>query len=202
MTPLKEFTSTIVLLFFIFASELNAQTINEKSLPQKLIEAAQAQIGITLYYDPSYQKIDYPNGDVPKDRGVCTDVVIRAFRSLNFDLQQLVHEDMSKNFAAYPTNWGLKRTDSNIDHRRVPNLQTFFTRKGKSLKVSSKSEDYIAGDIVTWNLPSGVPHVGIVSNKKVEPNSPRMIIHNIGSGTQIEDILFKYQITGHYRYFK
>jgi uncharacterized protein YijF (DUF1287 family) len=164
-----------------------------------LVEAARKQIGVTVVYDSGYRRLPYPNGDVPQDRGVCTDVLVRAYRQLGVDLQVRVHEDMSAAWRAYPKNWGLRRPDSNIDHRRVPNLGTFFTRKGKSLPVSRNPKDYAAGDLVTWRLPSGVPHIGIVSDRKTAAGVP-LVIHNIGRGTQEEDSLFVFTLTGHYRY--
>jgi len=164
-----------------------------------LVEAARKQIGVTIQYDSGYRRIPYPNGDVPQDRGVCTDVLVRAYRQLGVDLQVRVHEDMSAAFRAYPKNWGLSRPDSNIDHRRVPNLGTFFTRKGRALAVTRAGNDYAPGDVVTWRLPSGVPHIGIVSDRKTAAGVP-LVIHNIGEGTQEEDSLFLYTLTGHYRY--
>jgi uncharacterized protein YijF (DUF1287 family) len=149
-------------------------------------------------YDPSYFKITYPYGDVPANKGVCTDMVIRAYRQLGIDLQKEVHEDMRANFAVYPQNWGLKTTDKNIDHRRVPNLMTFFSRKGVSLPKSTAGSDYKAGDIVAWNLGRGLTHIGIVV---MTPNSNKpMVVHNIGNGQELSDCLFSWQIIGHYRY--
>jgi uncharacterized protein YijF (DUF1287 family) len=139
-------------------------------------------------------------GDVPDNVGVCTDVVIRSYRGVGIDLQQRVHEDMKANFSRYPQNWGLSRPDSNIDHRRVPNLQTFFKRKGRVLPVSSEADDYQAGDIVTWWLPGNLPHIGIVSDSYVPGTQRPLIIHNIGRGPKEEDILFVYEISGHFRY--
>lgn len=166
----------------------------------RLPALARQQIGVTVEYDPDYVSLKYPGGDVPIERGVCTDVVIRAMRGLNFDLQKEVHEDMKKNFSAYPSrkNWGLKRTDRNIDHRRVPNLQTFFKRKGWSLAITDDPADYLPGDIVTCLLGNSLPHIMIVSDRKNEDGVP-LIIHNIGAGTQEEDDLFTFKITGHYR---
>jgi uncharacterized protein len=164
-----------------------------------LVEAARKQIGVTVLYDSGYRRIPYPNGDVPQERGVCTDVLVRAYRQLGVDLQVRVHEDMSAAWRAYPKNWGLTRPDSNIDHRRVPNLGTFFKRKGKSLPVTANAKDYAPGDLVTWRLPSGVPHIGIVSDRKTASGVP-LVIHNIGQGTREEDALFHFTITGHYRY--
>ena len=167
-----------------------------------LVQAALERTTKDITYDGGYRVIDYPNGDVPSNIGVCTDVVIRSYRSLGIDLQVLVHEDMSRNFSAYPSKriWGMSRTDTNIDHRRVPNLAKFFERNGQKLQVSSKASDYKAGDIVTWSLAGNLPHIGIVSDK-ISPNSGNpLIVHNIGSGPKLEDMLFSAKITGHYRF--
>lgn len=153
-----------------------------------------------VIYDPSYYSIPYPNGDVPAGKGVCTDVVIRAYRKMGIDLQKLVHEDMKANFNLYPKNWGLKSTDKNIDHRRVPNLMVFFSRKGTSLSLSKNPEDYQPGDIVCWNLGGGITHIGIVANHKSRDGKRWQIIHNIGGGQVMEDVLFNYTLIGHYRY--
>lgn len=166
----------------------------------KLAVAAREQIGVTTNYDPAYVSLTYPGGDIPKEKGVCTDVVIRALREMDFDLQKLVHEDMKKNFSRYPKNWGLSRPDKNIDHRRVPNLQTFFKRRGISLEVTKNKDDYLPGDLVTCTVAGKLPHIMIVSEKK--KNGVPMIIHNIGGGTQEEARLFEFPITGHYRWFK
>ncbi|MBN6065924.1 DUF1287 domain-containing protein [Aggregatibacter actinomycetemcomitans] len=166
--------------------------------PQQLVNDARGQINVTTGYDPAYRKLAFPMGDVPIHTGVCTDVIVRAYRHQQIDLQQLVHKDMKKAWNAYPKRWGNKTTDTNIDHRRVPNLETFFSRHGKSLSLTNVA-DFQAGDIVTWRLPRNLPHIGIVSDKKTADGTP-LIIHNIGNGTQEEDILFKYQIVGHYRY--
>lgn len=169
---------------------------------RKTLESAKEQMRLTKNYTQEYFVIPYPNGDVPIETGACTDVVIRAFRNAGIDLQKEVHEDMKENFAAYPKKWGLSEPDTNIDHRRVLNLQTFFTRKGKSLPVSSRKEDYKPGDVVTWDLTGdGVTHIGIVSNLWSRKNKRYYIIHNIGGGTRAEDRLFEWKITGHYRYF-
>lgn len=166
----------------------------EKSSPP-LVQSARNQIGKTVRYDPAYTALAYPMGDVPLEKGVCTDVVIRALREQNMDLQQLVHEDMKRHFSAYPNRWGLKRPDTNIDHRRVPNLITFFTRQGWAVKGQG---DFQAGDIVTWELNGNrLPHIGIVSDKKI--GDTPLIIHNIGAGTQEEDVLHKHKMTGHFR---
>jgi uncharacterized protein len=176
------------------------------TIPEKVCAAAIERTTHTVIYNPLYQKIDYPNGDVSMLFGVCTDVVIRAYRkALGIDLQQLVHEDMKANFGKYPSKrlWGLTRTDTNIDHRRVPNLRVFFERQGASLPISEKAEDYKPGDLVTWELnPTGrsTPHIGIVVNNRSQCGKRPLIVHNIGSGPQTEDVLFKYKITGHYRW--
>lgn len=151
-------------------------------------------------YDPSYFSIPYPNGDIPADRGVCTDVVIRAFRKTGIDLQKEVHEDMTANFSVYPKIWGLSKPDSNIDHRRVPNLLVFFSRFGKSLPLSQDADDYLPGDIVTWNLGNGTGHIGLIVNRKSNDGSRPLVVHNIGAGQVLADCLFEYAITGHFRY--
>lgn len=167
---------------------------------QKMIAGAKRQVGVTRAYDSTYRRIPYPNGDVPREVGVCTDVVIRAYRDAGADLQKLVHEDMQSAFSAYPKNWGLRGTDTNIDHRRVPNLATFFRRKGKALAVTRRGGDYRPGDVITWRLSSGVPHIGVVSDVPVRGTDRYLVVHNIGAGAQIEDVLFAYALSGHYRY--
>ena len=164
-----------------------------------LVTAARKQIGVTVSYDPAYVRLPYPGGDVPESRGVCTDVVIRALRTQRIDLQQRVHEDMRAHFAKYPQKWGLRGPDSNIDHRRVPNLQTWFERQGWSLPITSRAADYRAGDLVTWMLPGNLPHIGIVSDRKTMLGGTPLVVHNIGRGTREEDILFDHKVTGHYR---
>lgn len=167
------------------------------STPPRVI-AARRQIGVTTIYDPAYVRLPYPNGDVPQDRGVCTDVVIRALRTEGLDLQRSVHEDMRANFAKYPQKWGLRGPDRNIDHRRVPNLQIWFARQGWSRTPTRNARDYRAGDLVTWMLPGNLPHIGIVGDRTSIGGTP-LIVHNIGRGTREENILFAYPITGHYR---
>jgi uncharacterized protein YijF (DUF1287 family) len=167
---------------------------------QRLVEAAREQTRHPVAYDGSYERIAYPMGDVAPGRGVCTDVVIRAYRALDVDLQQLVHEDMKANFALYPQNWGLTRPDSNIDHRRVPNLQTYFRRFGESLPVPVAVEDYRPGDLVTWILPGNLPHIGLISTRRSADGKRPLIIHNIGAGPQEEDALDVAPVTGHYRF--
>lgn len=165
----------------------------------EVVHAARWQIGKTTSYDPSYQRLSYPNGDIPMQKGVCTDVVIRALRqSLGKDLQQLVHEDMKKHFSTYPKIWGLNRTDRNIDHRRVPNLRTYFKRRGWSLAVTRNPAVYQPGDLVTCTVAGRLPHIMIVSNRKNARGVP-LVIHNIGAGVVEEDCLFTYPLTGHYR---
>ena len=169
---------------------------------KKMLESAVEQTTLTKSYDPSYTVLKYPMGDVPIEKGVCTDVIVRAMRNANLDLQKEVHEDMAANFKVYPKKWGLKKADSNIDHRRVPNLQTYFTRKGKSLAITDKGVDYKPGDFVTWDLDGkGLAHIGIVSNVYNETTKRYSIIHNIGGGAELEDRIFEWKITGHYRYF-
>jgi hypothetical protein len=163
-----------------------------------LVTAAREQVGVTLSYDPAYRRLSYPNGDVPLNTGVCTDVVIRALRQQGLDLQQAVHQDMRANFRLYPKNWGLSRPDSNIDHRRVPNLMTWFKRQGWALPLGQDAERYRPGDIVTWDLGGGLTHIGIISDRQAGSGVP-LVLHNIGRGTQEEDILFRFKITGHYR---
>ena len=166
-----------------------------------LVAAARTQVGVMLFYDPSYRQIAYPMGDVPMERGVCSDVVIRAFRAVSVDLQQELHRDMKRHFAAYPKTWGLAKPDSNIDHRRVPNLATWFTRQGYALAVSEDAASYQPGDIVTWVLDGGQPHIGIVSDRRSEDGARPLVIHNIGWGAREDDALFEYRITGHFRAF-
>jgi hypothetical protein len=146
-------------------------------------------------------KIAYPGGDVPIETGVCSDVIVRAFRKAGLDLQQKVHEDMKAAWLEYPTRWNLNRPDPNIDHRRVLNLMKYLERKGKSLPTSNNRDDYLPGDIVTWDLGNGVEHIGVVSNVWSEPEKRCLIVHNIGAGARLEDVLFSWTVTGHYRYF-
>ncbi|APU11775.1 DUF1287 domain-containing protein [Cellulophaga lytica] len=165
-----------------------------------LVKAALELTKDKVTYDPSYFSIDYPNGDVPSNKGVCTDVVIRAYRKIGVDLQKNVHLDMKANFNKYPKLWGLKTTDRNIDHRRVPNLMTYFKRKGEEKLISKKAEDYVAGDIVCWNLGGAITHIGIVVDKKSKDGKRNLIVHNIGGGQVLQDCLFSFKIIGHYRY--
>jgi len=173
---------------------------SQKSFADKLSDAAIQLTFQTVEYDPSYYCIPYPNGDVPANKGVCTDVVIRAYRLLGIDLQKLVHEDMTLNFSKYPKIWGLSQPDRNIDHRRVPNLMTFFTRKGQVKTISDNPKDYLPGDIVCWELATGVLHIGIVVNKRSGDGKRFLVVHNIGWGQVMEDCLFDYKIIGHYTF--
>ena len=187
----------------VFVSLLTLAQLTQAAAPisngNKLAHDAKKQIGITTSYDPAYRKLDFPRGDVPIETGVCTDVIVRAYRLQNIDLQQLVNHDMKSNWSAYPKTWGLKSTDKNIDHRRVPNLEVFFARHAKTLSTTDKAS-FQAGDVVTWRLPNGnLPHTGIVSDKVAADGTP-LIIHNIGRGTQEENILFAYPILKHFRY--
>lgn len=169
---------------------------------RRLLESANEQTQVTRNYSQQYYVIPYPMGDVPAETGACTDVVVRAFRRAGIDLQREVHEDMRRDFAAYPQKWGLARPDPNIDHRRVPNLQTFLARRGKSLPVSLQAANYQPGDIVTWDIDGkGMTHIGLVSNVFDREKNRYLIIHNMCCGTRLEDRLFEWNITGHYRYF-
>ncbi len=163
-----------------------------------VVAGAERQVGVTVVYDGSYRRLAYPGGDVPPERGVCTDVVVRAFRNAGIDLQVLVHEDLKRSPAAYPRSWGMRGPDRNIDHRRVPNLATFFARHGTVLPLSRDGSDYRPGEVVVWRLPSGLPHIGLVS-ARVERGRP-LVLHNIGTGTVFEDVLFTWAMTGRYRY--
>ncbi len=189
--------------FFTILLFLNITvTYSQTTFYQKLADSALTLTNDQVIYDPAYFSIDYPNGDVPARKGVCTDVVIRAYRKLGIDLQKEVHEDMKANFDQYPKNWGLSNTDRNIDHRRVPNLMTFFSRHGQEKPISDKPAGYQPGDIVSWNLRGGITHIGIVSNKKSIDGKRFLIVHNIGAGQVAEDILFDYKIIGHHQYKK
>ena len=167
---------------------------------QRLVDAAIERTRHTVVYDGSYRSIDYPNGDVPLSVGVCTDLIIRAYRAVGVDLQVDTHEEMAAHFDAFPKRWGLTRPDRNIDHRRVPNLQTLFSRRGTSLSVTGLAADYRPGDLVTWTLPGGLPHIGLVTDRRSEDGERPLVAHNIGAGPELEDVLFAYPISGHYRY--
>jgi uncharacterized protein len=185
-----------------------AQTRQASGNPQqefldKLVAAAMERTNHSVKYVSAYVHLDYPGGDVPADTGVCSDEIIRAYRAVGVDLQKEVHEDMVKNWSEYPpkAKWHQAHPDSNIDHRRVPNLMVFFSRKGGSLPISMRAEDYSPGDIVTWDLGGNVPHIGILVNMKSAESGRFLIVHNIGEGPKMEDVLFSWKITGHYRYF-
>jgi uncharacterized protein YijF (DUF1287 family) len=208
-----------LLLLFNFACQTNSPSGTRENVPvssvekpslneiqsaeiKNLLASALEQTKVTNSYDPAYVVLPYPNGDVPMETGVCTDVVIRAFRKAGIDLQKEVHEDMQANFAVYPKRWGLSKPDPNIDHRRVPNLQTFFTSRGKALEIKQNADDYKPGDVVSWDLDGkGMTHIGLVSNLWNEASRRYLIIHNIGGGARVEDVLFNWKVTGHYRYF-
>jgi len=180
-----------------------AKPLPPNASPQlkQFIDAAIEQTNVTTGYDPAYVKIDYPNGDVSGDTGVCSDVVVRAFRKVGIDLQKEVHEDMTRAWSEYPRKWGARGTDTNIDHRRVLNLTTWFDRQGKSVPVTNDRADYLPGDLMAWELSDGVEHIGIVTNLLSEPDKHYLIVHNIGAGARMEDVLLAWKIIGHYRYF-
>lgn len=188
----------VALITATIAAALAAQP--RRDVTRLVVDAAMEQTRHAVTYDPAYTRIPYPGGDVAANRGVCTDVVIRAYRAAGIDLQKEVHEDMRRAFAAYPRIWGLSKPDTNIDHRRVPNLMTFFRRKGAALPVSRDPSAYRPGDLVTWTLTSGVPHIGIVVDAKSSDGRRHLIVHNIGAGPQLEDVLFAWNVTGHFRF--
>jgi uncharacterized protein YijF (DUF1287 family) len=189
----------VILTFFnLSVAEGGAQA----NFFDRLADSAYTLTKQQVVYDPQYFVLKYPNGDVPANKGVCTDVVIRTYRKLGIDLQKEVHQDMSTHFNAYPKSWGLSRPDKNIDHRRVPNLMTYFKRQGSSIAISTVVSDYFPGDIVCWNLGGAVTHIGIVSQFKTSDGLRPLIIHNIGAGQVLEDCLFSFRIIGHYRFRK
>jgi uncharacterized protein len=186
----------------VLAGQSPLLTSSRHEFLQRLVNAAIERTTHAVGYDPAYVRIPYPGGDVPADTGVCTDEIVRSYRAVGVDLQKGVHEDMVQNYSAYPRKWkwGLGKPDSNIDHRRVPNLMVFFQRKGESLPITSRAEDYNPGDLVTYDLGGGVPHIGIVVDRK-GGGARYMVVHNIGQGPRMEDVLFHWKITGHYRYY-
>lgn len=188
-----QLSKLISILFLLFYS-------SNTNFYEKLARAAEELTQDKVTYNGQYFSIDYPMGDVPAQYGVCTDVVVRAYRKVGIDLQQLVHEDMKSHFNKYPQLWGLSKTDTNIDHRRVPNLRRFFERKGQSLSTSEDAKIYQPGDVISWVLPNNLTHIGIVSNSLNRSGDRYLMVHNIGSGQVLEDCLFAYKITGHYRY--
>ncbi len=191
---MKKALFVISILYFNLG--IAQSVVQELTLSDSALELTKQKVT----YDPSYFSIDYPNGDVPSDKGVCTDVVIRAYRKMGFDLQKEVHEDMKSHFNLYPKIWGLKTTDKNIDHRRVPNLMTYFNRQGAEKPITNNPKDYIPGDVVCWNLGGAITHIGIVVDKKSNDGKRYLIVHNIGSGQVLEDCLFDFKIIGHYRW--
>lgn len=194
----------IFLLFTLPAiSQSSPQAGSEQSMRLGvLLRNCHEQTETTTGYDPSYVRLAYPMGDVPPETGVCADVIIRAFRAVGLDLQVKIHEDMAAHFDAYPKAWGLKRTDKNIDHRRVLNLMKWFERQKKSVPITANGPDYLPGDVVAWRLDNGLPHIGIVSDASSSVRGKPLVIHNIGAGAKQEDVLFSWKIIGHYRFFK
>lgn len=200
MTRRRDVTAQVMALLVSLLATSLAFAQQPVSFASRLSDAAIDRTRHEIRYTGSYVRIPYPGGDVPAGTGVCTDVVIRAYRALGIDLQKEVHEDMKAAFDAYPKIWGLTRPDSNIDHRRVPNLARFFERKGERLAASSDPAGYEAGDLVTWDLGRGVPHIGIVVDRRSADGRRPLIVHNIGAGPKLEDVLFGWKITGHFRY--
>ena len=176
--------------------------ISQNTFTEKLSIAAIELTKQKVDYDPAYFTITYPNGDVPSNKGVCTDVVIRAYRKLGIDLQKEVHEDMKLNFSKYPKNWNLKKPNTNIDHRRVPNLMVYFSRKATVKSITKNGNDYLPGDIVCWNLGGAITHIGLVVNKKSDDSTHYLVVHNIGAGQVLADCLFDFKIIGHYSFQK
>lgn len=210
---LRIYTPLLILIVFLSCKKSETPLVTQNSsdvtvienpttFEEKLSNAALSIIDASIAYTPDYISIKYPNGDVPATTGVCSDVVIRAYRRLGIDLQKEVHEDMKANFSKYPTKWGLKKTDTNIDHRRVPNLEVFFTRKGEKLTVSENPNDYKTGELVTWMIGDKLPHIGIITHKKSADGKRPLIVHNVGGGQVLEDCLFNYTIVGHFKYMK
>ena len=193
---------TKTLLNILIFISIPSVSFGQVSFYDRLADSTLTLTKQIVSYDPMYFQLDYPNGDVPQDKGVCTDVVIRAYRKFGIDLQKEVHEDMKSNFSKYPKKWGLSRPDKNIDHRRVPNLMTFFTRHGTTKPITTNPKDFLPGDIVCWNLGGAVTHIGIVVKKKSADGQRYLIVHNIGGGQILEDCLFNFKIIGHYRYEK
>lgn len=187
---------TVATLF----SGVATQPAHADAFTDALVAAAMERLEHEVTYDGRYRSLDYPGGDVPDDVGVCTDLVVRAYRAVGIDLQVQVHEDMAANFSEYPDHWGLTRPDRNIDHRRVPNLQVFFENRGSALPANPDSSEYVPGDLVTWMLPRNLPHIGIVVARRSADGLRPLIVHNIGRGPEIEDVLLTFPITGHYRY--
>jgi uncharacterized protein YijF (DUF1287 family) len=183
------------------ASTVQPLPANTSPQLKQLVEAAIEQSQVTTGYDPAWVRIEYPNGDVPANTGVCSDVIVRAFRKAGIDLQKEVHEDMTRAWSEYPRKWGAQGPDTNIDHRRVLNLTTYFERQHKSLPITNERGDYLPGDVVAWELSDGIEHIGIVTNLYSESDKHCLIVHNIGAGARLEDVLLAWKIIGHYRYF-
>ncbi len=188
------------IFFFLISFFVLENLFSQSNFYFRLADSARTLINQRIEYDATYFKIPFPNGDVPSDKGVCTDVVIRAYRKMGIDLQKEVNEDMKNHFSLYPKIWGRKVPDTNIDHRRVPNLMTFFSRKGFTKPITQNNKDYLPGDIVCWDLGSGLKHIGLITSVRNEDKSRFMIVHNIGGGQVLEDCLFQFKIIGHYRY--
>jgi len=199
---LKHSQLALLIALTLFVDSVTIADTRRDPILLQLVNAAKERIQHNVSYDGSYFPIAYPNGDVPANIGVCTDVIIRSYRQAGIDLQKFVHEDIKSNFNKYPSKriWGLTRPDRNIDHRRVPNLQVFFTRFGKLLEITSNAADYLPGDLVTWLIPGNIPHIGIVIDERSKDGKRPLIVHNIGEGPKVNDVLFEYKITGHYRY--
>lgn len=188
------------IFFFLISFFVLENLFSQANFYFRLADSASTLVNHRIEYDATYFKIPFPNGDVPSDKGVCTDVVIRAYRKMGIDLQKEVNEDMKNHFSLYPKIWGRKVPDTNIDHRRVPNLMTFFSRKGFTKPITQNNKDYLPGDIVCWDLGSGLKHIGLITSVRNEDKSRFMIVHNIGGGQVLEDCLFQFKIIGHYRY--
>jgi uncharacterized protein YijF (DUF1287 family) len=200
-SKLANLLAALAFAVFMFGGIQGLRAQQSRPAADRLIAAAIERTGHSVVYDGAYLRLAYPGGDVPDNIGVCTDVVIRAYRAgLGVDLQEQVHEDMSRAFAEYPAIWGLQRPDANIDHRRVPNLETFFARHGETPPVSGNPDDYQPGDLVTWRIPGNLPHIGIVTDRRSPDGRRPLIVHNIGRGPRLEDMLFDYRISGHFRY--
>jgi len=201
--PLHFLMCTSALSFACSAQTARSVPHAREEFTRRLVAAAVERTHHSVRYVSEYVRISYPGGDVPADTGVCTDEIVRSYRAVGVDLQKEVHEDMLRNFTAYPNQrrWRLARPDANIDHRRVPNLMVFFQRNGENLPITNRAADYLPGDLVTWDLGRNLPHIGIVVNQKSSGGSAYMLVHNIGEGPKMEDVLFNWKITGHYRYF-
>jgi len=184
------------------AENLTRKPISNSPQIKRTVDSAIDQTQYTTEYDPAYARLEYPGGDLPRERGVCADVIVRALRSVGVDLQKEIHEDMAQHFAAYPNKWGARKPDSNIDHRRVPNLMTFFERTGKSVAITKKPADYLPGDIVSWELDNHLLHIGLVTDVVADGTPNYLVVHNIGAGAKIEDVLMAWKIIGHYRMWK